>query len=80
LTTGHGQAQNRGMSTLPMRLLLVVVFSGHFLALTVAARGGIGAFFSQPALIGLTVVLIRAMRSGARRRWQLESRRPRGHL
>jgi hypothetical protein len=28
-----------------MRLLLVVVFSGLFLALTVAARGGIGAFF-----------------------------------
>jgi hypothetical protein len=56
------------------------VFSGLFLALTVAARGGIGAFFSQPALIGLTVVLIRAMRSGARRRWQFESRRPRGHL
>jgi len=57
LTTGHGRAQNRGMSTLPMRLLLVVVFSGLFLALAVAARGGIGAFFSQPALIGLTVVL-----------------------
>ena len=46
------------MSTLPMRLLLVVVFSGLFLAVAVAARGGIGAFFSQPALIGLTVVLI----------------------
>src|SRR6516225_3267498 len=58
LTTGHGRAQNRGTSTLPMRLLLVVVFSGLFLALAVAARGGIGAFFSQPALIGLTVVLI----------------------
>jgi len=58
LTTGHGRAQNRGMSTLPMRLLLVVVFSGLFLALAVAARGGIGAFFSRPALIGLTVVLI----------------------
>ena len=41
-----------------MRLLLVVVFSGLFLALAVAARGGIGAFFSQPTLIGLTVVLI----------------------
>jgi hypothetical protein len=42
-----------------MRLLLVVVFAGLFLALAVAARGGgIGAFFSQPALIGLTVVLI----------------------
>ena len=41
-----------------MRVLLVVVFSGLFLALAVAARGGIGAFFSQPALIGLTVVLI----------------------
>jgi protein-S-isoprenylcysteine O-methyltransferase Ste14 len=46
------------MSTLPIRLLLVVVFAGLFLALAVAARGGIGAFFSQPALIGLTVVLI----------------------
>ena len=79
MTTGHGQAQHRGMSTLPMRLLLVVVFAGLFLALAVAARGGIGAFFSQPALIGLTVVLIRAMRSGARRRWQFESRGPRGH-
>jgi hypothetical protein len=41
-----------------MRLLLVVVFAGLFLALAVAARGGIGAFFSQPALIGLMVVLI----------------------
>jgi len=41
-----------------MRLLLVLVFSGLFLALAVAARGGIGAFFSQPALIGLTVALI----------------------
>ena len=58
MTTGHGRAQNRGMSTLPMRLLFVVVFSGVFLALAVVARGGIGAFFSQPALIGLTVVLI----------------------
>jgi protein-S-isoprenylcysteine O-methyltransferase Ste14 len=52
------------MSTLPMRLLLVVVFAGLFLALAVAARGGIGAFFSQPALIGLTVVLI-ALRAAA---------------
>src|SRR5215468_10719050 len=42
----------------PMRLLLVVVFSGLFLALAVAARGGIGAFFAQPALIGLTVALV----------------------
>jgi len=58
LTTGHGRAQNRGTSTLPMRLLLVVVFSGLFLALAITARGGIGAFFSQPTLIGLTVVLI----------------------
>jgi len=46
------------MSTLPMRLLLVVVSASLFLVLAVAARGGIGAFFSQPALIGLTVVLI----------------------
>jgi protein-S-isoprenylcysteine O-methyltransferase Ste14 len=46
------------MSTLPMRLLLVVVFSGLLLVLAVAARGGIGAFFSQPTLIGLTIVLI----------------------
>ena len=58
LTTGHGRAQNRGMSTLPMRLLLVVVSASLFLVLAVAARGGIDAFFSQPALIGLTVVLI----------------------
>jgi protein-S-isoprenylcysteine O-methyltransferase Ste14 len=41
-----------------MRLLLVVVFAGLYLALAIVARGGIGAFFSQPALIGLTVVLI----------------------
>ena len=58
MTTGHGEAQNRGMSTLPIRLLLVVVFSGLYLALAVAARGGIGAFFAEPALIGLTVVLV----------------------
>jgi hypothetical protein len=57
LTTARRRAQNRGMSTLPMRLLLILVSSGLFLALAVAARGGIDAFFSQPALIGLTVVL-----------------------
>jgi hypothetical protein len=46
------------MSTLPIRLLLVVVFSGLYLALAVAARGGIDVFFAEPALIGLTVVLV----------------------
>jgi len=58
LTTGHGQAQKRGMSTVPIRLLLVVVPSGAYLALAIAGRGGIGAFFAQPALIALTVVLV----------------------
>ena len=59
------------MSTLPIRLLLVVVFSGLYLALAVAARGGIGAFFAEPALIGLTVVLVAlcgaALAAGAHR-------------
>jgi protein-S-isoprenylcysteine O-methyltransferase Ste14 len=46
------------MSTLLIRLLLVVVFSGLYLALAVVARGGIDVFFAEPALIGLTVVLV----------------------
>jgi protein-S-isoprenylcysteine O-methyltransferase Ste14 len=46
------------MSTVAIRFLLVVVFSGLYLALAVAARGGIDVFFAVPALIGLTVVLV----------------------
>jgi hypothetical protein len=46
------------MSTVPIRVLLVVVFSGLYLALAVAARGGIDVFFAEPALVGLTVVLV----------------------
>jgi len=46
------------MSTLPMRLLLVVVSSAVYFALAVAGRGGIGAFFAQAALIALTFVLV----------------------
>ncbi len=46
------------MSTVAIRFLLVVVFSGLYLALAVAARGGIDVFFAEPALIGLTVVLV----------------------
>jgi protein-S-isoprenylcysteine O-methyltransferase Ste14 len=46
------------MSTVPIRLLLVVLFSGLYLALAVAARGGIDVSFAEPALIGLTVVLV----------------------
>jgi hypothetical protein len=41
-----------------IRLLLVVVFSGGYLALAVLGRGGIGALFAQPALTALTVVLV----------------------
>jgi hypothetical protein len=46
------------MPTVPIRLLVVAVFSGAYLALAVAGRGGIGAFFAQPALIALSVVLV----------------------
>jgi protein-S-isoprenylcysteine O-methyltransferase Ste14 len=46
------------MSTIPIRLLLVVASSGAYLALAIAGRGGIGAFFAQPALIAMTVVLV----------------------
>jgi hypothetical protein len=46
------------MPTVPIRLLLVAVLSGAYLALAVTGRGGIGAFFAQPALIALSVVLV----------------------
>ncbi len=49
--------QEKRQSNLLIRLLLVVVFSGGYLALAVLGRGGIGAF-AQPALIALTVVLV----------------------
>jgi hypothetical protein len=50
--------QEKRQSNLLIRLLLVVVFSGGYLALAVLGRGGIGALFAQPALIALTVVLV----------------------
>ena len=46
------------MSNLTTRLLLVVVSTVFYLGLAVLARGGIAAFFSQPALIALSVVLV----------------------
>jgi hypothetical protein len=48
--------QEKRQSNLLIRLLLVVVFTGGYLALAVS--GGIGALFAQPALIALTVVLV----------------------
>jgi hypothetical protein len=50
--------QEKRQSNLLIRVLLVVVFSGGYLALAVLGRGGIGALFAQPALIALTVVLV----------------------
>ena len=50
--------QEKRQSNLLIRLLLVVVFTGGYLALAVLDRGGIGALFAQPALIALTVVLV----------------------
>ena len=50
--------QEKRQSNLLIRLLLVVVFTGGYLALAVLGRGGIGALFAQPALIALTVVLV----------------------
>jgi protein-S-isoprenylcysteine O-methyltransferase Ste14 len=46
------------MSSFPFRLLLVVVSGAAYLALAIAGRGGIGAFFAQPALVALTAVLV----------------------
>jgi protein-S-isoprenylcysteine O-methyltransferase Ste14 len=40
------------------RLLLVAVGTGFYLGLAVLGRGGVDAFFSQPALIALTIVLV----------------------
>ena len=40
--------QEKRQSNLLIRLLLVVVFSGGYLALAVLGRGGIGALFAQP--------------------------------
>jgi protein-S-isoprenylcysteine O-methyltransferase Ste14 len=45
------------MWRLPSRLLLVVVGAGGCLGLAVLGRGGGAQFFSQPALIGLTIAL-----------------------
>ena len=50
--------QEKRQSNLLIRLLLVVAFSGGYLALAVLGRGGIAALFAQPALIALTVVLV----------------------
>jgi protein-S-isoprenylcysteine O-methyltransferase Ste14 len=46
------------MSNLTTRLVLVVVSTVFYLGLAVLARGGVAAFFSQPALIALSVVLV----------------------
>lgn len=46
------------MSNLTTRLLLVVVGTVFYLGLAVLGRGGVAGFFSQPALIALTVVLV----------------------
>ena len=45
------------MSSLPIRLLLVIASGVAYLALAVAGRGGVDAFFSQPALVALAIVL-----------------------
>ncbi len=45
------------MSSLPTRVLMVAVGTGIYLGLAIFARGGIEAFFSQPALIAVTIVL-----------------------
>jgi protein-S-isoprenylcysteine O-methyltransferase Ste14 len=45
------------MSSLPVRLLLVLAGGAAYLGLAVASRGGIAAFFSQPALVALAIVL-----------------------
>ena len=50
--------QEKRQSNPLIRLLLVVVFTGGYLALAVLDRSGIGALFAQPALIALTVVLV----------------------
>lgn len=45
------------MSNLPIRLLLIVVGAGVYLGLAIVGRGGLAVFFSQSALIALTIVL-----------------------
>jgi protein-S-isoprenylcysteine O-methyltransferase Ste14 len=49
--------KTQGMSNVTTRLLMVVVSTVFYLGLAVLARGGVAAFFSQPALIALFVVL-----------------------
>ena len=44
------------MTNLPTRMLMVVVGAGIYLGLAILGRGGIAAFFSQPALTALTAV------------------------
>lgn len=44
------------MANLPTRMLMVVVGAGIYLGLAILGRGGIAAFFSQPALTALTAV------------------------
>jgi hypothetical protein len=49
-------AQNRLMP-LVVRLPLIIVSVAAYFGLAILGRGGFAAFFSEPALIGLTVVL-----------------------
>ena len=44
------------ITNLPTRMLMVVVGAGIYLGLAILGRGGIAAFFSQPALTALTAV------------------------
>jgi hypothetical protein len=62
--------QENRQSNLLIRLPLVVVFTGAYLALAVLGRGGIAALFAQPALIALTIATGGAVWYGiCRRRW-----------
>jgi hypothetical protein len=41
-----------------LRIALVVVSTGLYLGLAVLGRGGVAAFFAQPALTALAIVLV----------------------
>lgn len=75
--TGRSSRKSAMMSP-ALRLALVVGGAAAYLGLTVLGWGGLAAFFSHPALIALANRVLRAVRRGALRRGECQSRSARG--